>query len=111
MGVFATWHLSRCHPERSEGSQAFEGLRSFAALRMTKRASNMPKASRRGGPLGGSVVAFPAAVERMFESELSSDLSCVNTLVRHVSRFRGKMLRPMLVLLTGKACGELCDAH
>lgn len=52
-----------------------------------------------------------AAVERMFETELSSDLPCVNTLVRHVSRFRGKMLRPMLVLLTGKACGELSEAH
>src|SRR3954465_5041852 len=52
-----------------------------------------------------------AAVEQLFHEELSSDLSCVNTLVKHVSRFRGKMLRPCLVLLTGKACGELCDAH
>src|SRR6202042_2831389 len=35
------------------------------------------------------------------------------TLIKHVSRFRGKMLRPMLVLLAGKSCGsrELTDAH
>src|SRR5678816_465952 len=52
-----------------------------------------------------------AAVERLFHEELASDLSCVNTLVKHVSRFRGKMLRPCLVLLAGRACGELTDAH
>ena len=50
-------------------------------------------------------------VEKIFHEELSSDLACVNTLVKHVSRFRGKMLRPCLVLLSGKACGELNDAH
>jgi octaprenyl-diphosphate synthase len=52
-----------------------------------------------------------AAVDRLFHEELRSDVACVNTLVKHVSRFRGKMLRPMLVLLSGKACGELQDAH
>src|SRR3954463_13883702 len=52
-----------------------------------------------------------AAVDRRFAAELKSELACVNTLVKHVSRFRGKMLRPTLVLLTGKACGELSDAH
>ena len=51
------------------------------------------------------------AVERRFHEELQSDLSCVNTLVKHVSRFRGKMLRPLLVLLSGKSVGELTDAH
>src|SRR3954464_12136702 len=51
------------------------------------------------------------AVEKLFHQELSSDLKCVNALVKHVSRFRGKMLRPMLVLLSGRACGETTDAH
>lgn len=54
------------------------------------------------------------AVEQRFATELSSSLRCVNVLVKHVSRFRGKMLRPCLVLLSGKACsptGELQDAH
>lgn len=50
-------------------------------------------------------------VDRLFSRELSSDLGCVNTLVKHVSRFRGKMLRPCLVLLAGKACGSVTDAH
>src|SRR5262245_44415581 len=51
------------------------------------------------------------AVDQRFMAELKSDIGSVNTLVKHVSRFRGKMLRPMLVLLSGKACGELSDAH
>ena len=52
-------------------------------------------------------------VDALFTQELSSDIACVNTLVKHVSRFRGKMLRPMLVLLAGKSCGKqtLTDAH
>ena len=52
-----------------------------------------------------------AAVDRLFHEELRSDLACVNTLVKHVSRFRGKMLRPSLVFLAGKAVGELNDSH
>lgn len=50
-------------------------------------------------------------VEVMFNDELASDLPCVNELAGHVSHFRGKMLRPMLVLLCGKAVGELTPAH
>jgi octaprenyl-diphosphate synthase len=52
-----------------------------------------------------------AAVEERFNIELFSDLTCVNTLVRHVARFRGKMLRPMLLLLCGKAAGTVGEAH
>src|SRR5947207_4008298 len=52
-----------------------------------------------------------AAVDKRFAAELKSELTCVNTLVKHVSRFRGKMLRPTLLLLSGKAFGELTDAH
>jgi octaprenyl-diphosphate synthase len=52
-----------------------------------------------------------AAVDRLFNTELHSDLACVNSLVRHVGRFRGKMLRPTLLLLSGKACGELKNEH
>ena len=51
------------------------------------------------------------AVDRVFAEELASDLPCVNVLVKHVSRFRGKMLRPLLLLLSGRACGRLTDAH
>lgn len=54
------------------------------------------------------------AVDRLFSRELESEIECVNALVRHVSRFRGKMLRPCLVLLSGLAASprqRLTDGH
>jgi octaprenyl-diphosphate synthase len=60
------------------------------------------------------IAAELEAVDRLFTQELSSQLRCVNALVKHVSRFRGKMLRPCLVLLSGKACsptGALSESH
>jgi octaprenyl-diphosphate synthase len=56
-----------------------------------------------------------AEVECRFAAELLSDLPCINSLVAHSERYRGKMLRPMLVLASGLACGapgqELREAH
>src|SRR5690606_29517838 len=55
-----------------------------------------------------------ADVESRFAAELLSDLPCVNALVEHVEQYRGKMLRPMLVLVSGMATERssgLCDAH
>jgi octaprenyl-diphosphate synthase len=46
------------------------------------------------------------AVDARFSQELTSDLPNVNALITHVARFRGKMLRPTLVLLTGLAAAE-----
>jgi octaprenyl-diphosphate synthase len=46
------------------------------------------------------------AVDELFSRELTSDLPNVNALVTHVAKFRGKMLRPMLVLLSGLAAAE-----
>jgi len=49
------------------------------------------------------------AVDELFAKELHSDLPNVNQLVTHVGKFRGKMLRPMLVLLAGQAAAEKPD--
>ncbi len=49
-------------------------------------------------------------VEKIFCDQLASDLPAVNELCRHVERYRGKMLRPSILLLTGLAVsGEPCD--
>ena len=49
-------------------------------------------------------------VEKIFCDQLASDLPAVNDLCRHVERYRGKMLRPSMLLLTGLAvAGEPCD--
>ncbi|MEM9374081.1 MAG: polyprenyl synthetase family protein [Planctomycetota bacterium] len=44
-----------------------------------------------------------AQVESRFRAELLSDLPNVNTLAEHVERYRGKMLRPTLVLVSAMA--------
>lgn len=49
--------------------------------------------------------------ERLFREELASHFPFVQHLVDHCSDFRGKRLRPALVLLTGQACGGLGAAH
>lgn len=63
------------------------------------------------GALTDCIAGELRQVEMLFEAELHSDLNCVGALVRHVSRFRGKMLRPMLVLLSGKAAGGVKAEH
>lgn len=55
-----------------------------------------------------------AEVERCFADELFSELPFVNNLCERVTRFRGKMLRPALVLLSGSASAGvagLTDEH
>jgi octaprenyl-diphosphate synthase len=65
--------------------------------------------------IGEKLAEELAEVESRFAAELLSDLPCVNTLVGHVERYRGKMLRPMLVLVSGLAsvpkATPLTDAH
>lgn len=44
-----------------------------------------------------------AQIESRFAAELLSDLACVNQLVSHIESYRGKMLRPTLVLVSAMA--------
>jgi octaprenyl-diphosphate synthase len=46
-----------------------------------------------------------------FDDELFSELPFVNDLCAHIRRYRGKMLRPALVLLSGEAAGKKTDEH
>lgn len=50
-------------------------------------------------------------VLEIFDRELVSDLPFVNRLTQQVRRYRGKLLRPKLLLLAGRATGELTPAH
>lgn len=54
-----------------------------------------------------------ARVERRFDEHLASDLLPVERLCAHIERYRGKMLRPSLVMLAGLACGDgaISDDH
>jgi octaprenyl-diphosphate synthase len=48
---------------------------------------------------------------RIFRHELRSAQPHVRALCEHIEHFRGKQLRPALLLLSGQACGELRPAH
>ena len=50
-------------------------------------------------------------VRELFSGELQSDLPLVNERIGQVEKFRGKMLRPCLVLLCGRACGPVGHSH
>jgi octaprenyl-diphosphate synthase len=72
----------------------------------------MPNAvARRLEALYAPIAAELAEAERIYASELASKLSFVQHLVEHCGDFRGKRLRPVLVLLSGQACGGLRPEH
>lgn len=50
-------------------------------------------------------------VEKIFDGELMSDLSFLNGLCDRVRSYRGKMLRPALLLLSGRAVDGLSRVH
>ncbi|MCH9003493.1 MAG: polyprenyl synthetase family protein [Planctomycetes bacterium] len=50
-------------------------------------------------------------VERVFDKELVSDYRFVDDLCDRVRAYRGKMLRPALLLLAGKTCGCVSSNH
>lgn len=54
-------------------------------------------------PVADAIAAGLASVTERFDRQLASDLPAVSTLVAHVERYRGKMLRPTLVLACGLA--------
>ena len=61
--------------------------------------------------LPGSLPGLLDEVGRLFERQLSSDMPSVNALCRHVERYRGKMLRPTMVFLSGQAFGPVGERH
>lgn len=50
-------------------------------------------------------------VIQVFDDELRSDLPFVNRLTEQVRQYRGKLLRPNLLLLAGEASGEIRQDH
>lgn len=51
------------------------------------------------------------AADTAFDAELKSWHPYVTDVIAHVTRFRGKRMRPMLLFLTAKACGGINENH
>ncbi|HMP01973.1 MAG TPA: polyprenyl synthetase family protein [Gemmatales bacterium] len=57
------------------------------------------------------VAADLAAAEEIFQAELASRVRHVQELVHHLAHYRGKQLRPTLLLLAARACGHVTREH
>lgn len=71
--------------------------------------NGMPKAS--GRLAFAPVVADIAEADRIFADSLAGYRSPVAPLIQHLKHYRGKRLRPALLLLTAKACGGVTPNH
>src|SRR5262245_17197045 len=61
--------------------------------------------------LAGPIAADLDEVERVLARELRSRYPAVTEVVQHTRLYRGKRLRPTLLLLVARACGRLTPAH
>ncbi len=66
---------------------------------------------RKLGALYAPIAAELAEAERVFAAELASRHAFVQHLVEHCADFRGKRLRPALLLLAARASGEVRADH
>jgi octaprenyl-diphosphate synthase len=59
----------------------------------------------------GPIAADLEEVERILARSLKNKHTRVAEVVDHIHHYRGKRLRPMLLLLTARACGRVTTAH
>ena len=53
-------------------------------------------------PINDYLICF----EKVYNESLHSEIKLINTIIRYISRKKGKQLRPRLCLLSAKLCGE-----
>ncbi len=63
------------------------------------------------GTLYAPIAADLQRVQQILADELISDQGFISDLCGHIRQFHGKLLRPALLLLAGRACGEPTEAH
>ncbi len=71
----------------------------------------MPQAVALPFDLYGPIASDLEEVERILARTLKSRYAAVQPVVDHVRDYRGKRLRPVLLLLTARACGKAAPAH
>jgi octaprenyl-diphosphate synthase len=70
-----------------------------------------PHPPRPAAPAFAPAAADLEEVERVLARALSSDAPAVARLVEHLAHYRGKRLRPLLLLLAARACGRVTPQH
>src|SRR4051812_33296144 len=70
-----------------------------------------PSAARPTALLYAPIARDLAAVERIFTETLANDRPQIARMLRHLDQYRGKRLRPALLLLAAHACGRVAHAH
>jgi octaprenyl-diphosphate synthase len=69
------------------------------------------ESAREAPDLYGPIARDLEDVERVLAQTLANPAPAVAELVRHVSQYRGKRLRPALLLLVARSCGRVTPAH
>lgn len=82
-----------------------------ALVRETAIESMVPASHRTEVAYHQPIAAELAQAEKIFQAELDTKAPYVRDLIAHLAHYRGKRLRPTLLLLTGKACGGLKPEH
>jgi octaprenyl-diphosphate synthase len=62
-------------------------------------------------PLYAPIADDLEAVERVFADTIASPRLALARMLEHLAHYRGKRLRPTLLLLTARACGRVTPAH
>lgn len=78
---------------------------------MTLVAEPLKAAPKPSAQFYAPIAAELEEVERVYLSTLASPKPHIARLMDHLHQYRGKRLRPMLLLLTAKACGDVGHAH
>ena len=74
---------------------------------LSKPCHDAPRAPAFAAPVADDLLE----VERILTETLQSKRPHVARLVAHLGHYRGKRLRPVLLLLTARACGNVTPAH
>jgi octaprenyl-diphosphate synthase len=80
-------------------------------MRMNATVLDIPPVVGKPPDLYAPIAADLEDVERVLARELRSRYPAVTEVVQHTRLYRGKRLRPVLLLLVARACGRLTPAH
>src|SRR5437870_10955519 len=78
---------------------------------MTPQSEAVPRSATTPASFAAPIAGDLEQVERILSESLFSRNPRVAEVVEHVGHYRGKRLRPVLLLLTAKACGGVTPAH